>query len=236
MFDLKFLTAALILTAAPAAAQTFAVPAGCEAFLTVQSRQCVVAHYWTCAAEPEGLFWRVSIDEDGPFYLSQSDEDYRWLRGYGLRNNEETVLVEPEEDPADLDELFETGRDTMIFTVRRREGSVESDRTYTGFDALAGGSVEIDGEELLLTEFSYQYETPEGTRQVSGNQFLSRDRRMFFGGLEITTMPTGEVFEADYSPREFIEPGEDGFLTMTPVYDCGEVMSGWPDRLWEDLG
>ena len=27
---------------------------------------------------------------------------------------------------------------------------------------------------------------------------------------------------------EFAETGEAGFLSMTPIYDCGEMMSGGP--------
>ncbi|MEM9319466.1 MAG: hypothetical protein AAGA70_10740 [Pseudomonadota bacterium] len=237
MKDLKPLAALLVLASSPAAAPaqtgpTFVVPAGCEAFLTVQSRQCIVSHYWTCpAADPEGTFWRVSLDADGPYYLSQSDEQYRWLRGFSLRSDGESTLVEPEPDPASLDELFETGTDTMDFTLRRRDGGVEYDRTYTGFDRLTGASVVIDGEELLLTEFAYRYNTEQGTNQASGNQFLSRDWRLFFGGIETVTLPDGQIVEEDRSPREFIEPGEDGFLTMLPAYDCGDTMSllTWPE-------
>jgi hypothetical protein len=33
--------------------------------------------------------------------------------------------------------------------------------------------------------------------------------RLFFGGLETVTLPDGETFEANYSPMEFAEPGEE---------------------------
>ena len=218
------------LAATPLAAQdgpTFVVPSGCEAFLTVQSRACVVAHYWTCEADAAGVFWNVLLDADGPFYLSQSDDQYRWLQGFSLRSDSQSRLV-AEADPASLDELFETGRDDMAFTLERVENGVTFERDYEGYDEISGVEVEIDGEVLLLTEFAYEYETESGTRRTEGNQFLSAERRLFFGGVETTTLPSGEAFEADRSPREFINPGEPGFLSTIPRYECGDTLSALP--------
>jgi len=229
MVDLKVLIAVLCtVTAAPVAAQsTFVVPSGCTAFLTVQSRQCSVAHYWTCDAEPDGLFWRVSVDAEGPYYLSQSDEQYRWLQGFSLRSESQSMLLE-EADPASLDDLFSNGRDDMDFTLEQTENGVTFERRYQGFDAISGATIDIDGEELLLTEFAYEYDTENGRIRVAGNQFLSADRRLFFSGLDTVFLPSGEEIQSDGSPREFIEPGEPGFLSMQPLHDCGETMSALP--------
>jgi len=47
------------------------------------------------------------------------------------------------------------------------------------------------------------------------------------------TLPSGETFEGNYSPMEFAEPGESGFLSMQPLYDCGDMMSALgDDTLW----
>ena len=59
---------------------------------------------------------------------------------------------------------------------------------------------------------------------MEGNQYVP-GWRMFFGGQEVTTLPGGETEEGDYSPMEFAEPGERGFLSATPLYDCGDMMS-----------
>jgi hypothetical protein len=85
------------------------------------------------------------------------------------------------------------------------------------------------GTSLQVTEFAYEYGTPEGPRQTQGNQFVHEGWRLFFGGLETVTLPSGETFEANYSPMEFAEPGESGFLTMQPLYDCGDMMSALDD-------
>ena len=204
---------------------TFTPPAGCTAYLTTQNRGCTVAHHWICEADPQGNHWRLMADGDGPFYLSYSDSEFRWLQSWDLRAGTQSRLLEPEEDPASMSELFETGTDSMVFSLVREQDDMIEQRDYTGFDALTGESVIVDGHELEVTSFSYEYDTGLGPRQTSGTQYVSRDWRLFFGGIETVVLPSGESFEYDNSPAEFAEPGEAGFLTMQPIYDCGEIMS-----------
>jgi len=217
-------------TAHPVAAQAtltnlFDVPAGCTAFLTVQSRSCLVAHYWRCEGEPEGTHWRATLDQDGAFYLNYTDAEFRWLRAFNLRSGSQDILIEPEEDPASLSELLETGNDTMVFSIREERNDGVFRRDYTGFDRLTGATVTVDGRMLEVTEFAYQWETEAGPRSTEGNQFVSREMGLFFGGIETVTTPSGEVFEGNYSPVEFAEPGEEGFLSTEPQFDCGATMS-----------
>jgi hypothetical protein len=214
----------------------FAVPEGCTAFLTVQSRSCLIAHYWTCEADPEGTHWRVTLDQDGAFYLNYTDREFRWLRAFNLRSGSTDTLIEPEDDPASLSDLLETGSDTMAFSVREERAEGTFRRDYTGYDRLTGASVMVDGEELLVTDFAYQWQTEAGPRETEGSQFVSPRLGLFFGGLETVTTPSGEVFEGNYSPMEFAEPGEAGFLSTAPQYDCGDVMSGTMPPAVGDFG
>ena len=181
---------------------------------------------WTCEGDPEGTHWRMSMDGDGPFALSFTDSEFRWLLSYNLRSGAQTTIIEPEEDPASLSELFETGSDSMVFsTIYDNGAGLRIRRDYTGFDRLTGATAEIDGRVLNRTEFSYEYDLGEGPRRVEGTQYVHEGWRMFFGGLEVTELPNGERFESDNSPMEFAEPGERGFLTDQPLYDCGDQMS-----------
>lgn len=205
---------------------TVTPPPGCTAFLTTQSRGCVVSHNWTCEGDPEGTHWRLSMDEDGPFYLSFTDAEFRWLLSYELRSGAQNTLIQPEDDPASITDLFETGTDSMSFSTIHENGAGQRiQRDYTGFDRLTGDTVQIDGRTLNRTQFSYEYDLGEGPRRVEGGQFVSEDWRMFFGGVEVTTLPNGETRESDSSPMDFAEPGEPGFLSATPLYDCGDMMS-----------
>jgi hypothetical protein len=155
----------------------------------VQSRSCLVSHHWTCDADPEGTHWRASLDQDGAFYLSFSDAEFRWLRSWNLRGGGTDTLIEPEQDPASLTELFATGSDSMVFSIREETSMGTFRRDYTGFDRLTGETITVDGRELQVTEFAYEYGTPEGPRQTQGNQFVHEGWRLFFGGLETVTCP-----------------------------------------------
>ncbi len=224
-----FVSMIVVLPSIPVVAQdgprVFQVPDGCTAFLTVQSRSCFVSHHWTCENDPAGTHWRVSADEEGPFYLSFTDTEFRWLRSWDLRNDIQGTLVEPEDDPANLTELLATGSDSMVFSMLQEGPLGQERRDYTGFDRLTGENVVVDGQTLMVTDFAYQYDTSDGPRRTQGNQFVHEDWRIFFGGVETTTLPNGEEFEGNYSPMDFAAPGEDGFLAMQPIYDCGAVMS-----------
>jgi len=232
-FPLFVATAALVIGASVApvvamaqGAGTVTPPPGCTAFLTVQSRNCVVSHMWTCEGDPEGTHWRLSMDGEGPFALSFTDSEFRWLLSYDLRGGAQTILIEPEEDPASITELFETGSDSMVFsTIYENAAALRIRRDYTGFDRLTGETAQIDGRTLNRTEFSYEYDLGDGARRVEGSQYVHEGWRMFFGGLEVTELPNGERFESDNSPMEFAEPGERGFLSDQPLYDCGDMMS-----------
>ncbi len=230
----QILTGALALAAnatpgfAQVAPDLFEVPEGCTAFLTVQSRSCLVAHHWRCEGDPAGTHWRATLDQDGPFYLNYSDAEFRWLRAYNLREGSQDTLIEPEEDPASIRELLGTGSDTMAFSIREERSDGTFQRDYTGFDRMTGQTVVIDGRTLLVTEFSYQWETEAGPRSTEGSQFVSEEMFLFFGGIETVTTPSGEAFEGNYSPVEFAEPGEEGFLSTEPQYDCEDIMSGLP--------
>lgn len=204
----------------------FQVPQGCQAFLTTQSRSCMVTQYWRCDADPEGTHWSVAMDQDGPFFMTFTDAEYRWLRSWSLRADVSSTLREPEDDPASLTELLSVGSDTMVFSVVRQEGSVERVIDYTGFDRLTGEQITVDDETLEVTEFTYQYDEDDGQRRVAGNQFVHRAWGLFFGGLETVTLPGGGTVETNQSPMRFSEPGEPGFLSTEPIFDCGDTLSG----------
>lgn len=232
----QFLTCARILGACatvltgPVAAQgvnpVYPVPEGCTAFLTVQSRTCILSHHFRCDFDPDGLHWRASLDQEGPFFLDHNDAEFRWLRGYNGRNGDTHVLIEPEDDPASISELLETGRDTMVFSIDVVGAGGVSRRDYTGFVALTGNSITIDGVVLDMTEFRYEWTDEAGSTVVEGNQFLNREMGLVFGGIETVSTPSGDTFEGNYSPVTFHRPGEPGFLSTEPQHDCGDTLSG----------
>ncbi|WP_299619433.1 hypothetical protein [uncultured Tateyamaria sp.] len=213
------LIALLTLIAGPAAAQDasrYYPPEGCTGVVTVQTRGCIVNNIYTCAADQPGDSWRLMFNQDGPVFLSKIDYETQWLESYDLFPTRRETLRQPAPDPASLTELLETGIDTFDFT----QTSQQRVTRVVGFDRLTGEDVVIDGEPLLGTEFSVRYEDSTGRDlQVRGREFVSVKHRRFISG--VTTLTRGdEVEERDRTPVEFIYPGEPGFFSQTPLYEC----------------
>lgn len=218
---------ALICLALPAHAQegpaTFSLPAGCDAYLTVQSENCEVEHHFTCSADPTGHQRRVSLDEQGMNYLGMIDAEAQWVDSYYPLSNFREVLQPSPSDPASFSELMATKADQFdFFTFAEGYGATR----YVGQDTLTGRTVEIDGVTLEETAYSIVAYGSAGQELYSaqGNEFISRDWRMFLSGTGAVTNETG-TFEQSKRPVEFIFPGEVGFLSSRPKHGCGVALS-----------
>ena len=215
-----------VLTASPVAAQdTFALPAGCEAYVTIQSRNCSVSHHFTCEGDPAGHQRRVDLNEEGMTYVGVIDAETQWIQSFHVSTQHSEVLREGPADPASFTELVGSGEDTYDFYTDSDE--IGATR-YVGRDGLTGEVRVIDGIALRETEYSIVAYGPEGTEEWRsfGNEYISEDWRMFMSGRGTTITP-GEEWESDDSPVEFIFPGEPGFLSANPKYDCGATLSNW---------
>lgn len=217
--------AILICLAAPAAAQDrMSLPAGCEAYLTVQMRSCVVSHHFTCAGEPKGHQRRVDVIEDGVVYSGLIDSEAQWLRSYYPFSDDVEELLPDPADPASFTRLVETGLDTYDF---RTVSPIGGEQRYVGQDSLTGERVVIDGVTLLRTEYRIRQidESGEVVWRAAGSEYISEEWRMFLSGTGEAWTPEDGTYSVDDTPVEFVFPGEPGFLTMRPKYDCGAIMS-----------
>ncbi|MFV0358533.1 hypothetical protein [Tropicimonas sp.] len=208
--------------ATPALAGKIVVPEGCEAFLSVQMKECGVSHYWRCNEGPEGAVWEVHYDADGAFSMSVYSAEFQWLDSRYFADGTREHLVEEGPDPASLSELLDTGRDTYAFVIRETGPNGARDVVHQGYDRLTGRTVTIDGTELLETEFAstaMDAESGETVYEVFGNQFVLADERLFFLGPD-TFRQDGEERENDASPLLFIRPGETNFGDTMPQFGC----------------
>lgn len=216
-----------ILSAGPAmAADSFALPQGCEGFVTIQSRSCSVEHHFTCAADPDGVKRRVSLSEDGMTYLGSTDDDAQWLASFYPFTNHSEQLEETPADPASLSNLLQTGTDTYDF--RTLSDEIGTTR-YVGEDRLTGDVVTIDDVTLQTTAYTITAFGPDGAElwTSTGSEYVSADWRMFIGGTGTVTVPDDQ-FDKDDRPVQFIFPGEPGFLAADPQFDCGAILSSAP--------
>lgn len=220
----KFLTAAALAVFPFAAnAQSFSVPEGCEAILTVQHKGCAMINVWQCDANDDGDKWIALIGEAGVFSVQHIDREFKWLESYKMSGTE--VLQRPAPDPASFTELLENGIDTWDFTIDKPDGEERN----VGYDALNGVEVEIDGEPLLQTDFEGRKIGADGVEfdGGSGRQYVSAKHRMFFFGESWDAATPDDI--VDMSPVEFIYPGEKGFFSDRPKFECGIIESGFSE-------
>jgi hypothetical protein len=220
--------AALVL-ASPATAASFAPPKGCDAFLTVQSRECSVSLLWRCGAEADSPFWEANFSDDGLQSVVSYSPKYQWLDSVYMWDSSREELVPPATDPIDLDSLMETGIDTYDFIMRRSEPQGARDVRMVGADQLTGATVTIDGYTLDTVATELQILTEDGSVEYHsrGIQYVSRDLRLFFLGPETVTGVDGMAADYDSTPVDIIRPGEPGFGATVPLYDCNLQEAGF---------
>jgi hypothetical protein len=221
------LSLALICLAAPAFAQsnTFNLPQGCTAYLTVQMRSCTVSHHFTCEGDPTGYQQRVDLDERGLTYVGTIDAETQWISSFHPFTGHSEMLAPSPAKPASLSALLATNVNEYDFETNSAE--IGTTR-YVGTDRLTGKTVTIDGVTLDQTEYAIRALAPDGSElwRSSGNEFISREWRMFLSGTGTVVTPD-DSFDTDDTPMEFINPGEPGFLSANPKFGCGAVLSSW---------
>ncbi|MEL6838443.1 MAG: hypothetical protein AAFP85_04080 [Pseudomonadota bacterium] len=219
--------AILILLAGPAAAQsnasTFSLPAGCDAYLTVQSESCTVDHHFVCEGDAVGHQRRVSLDEQGLTYVGEIDAETQWISSFQVLSGHRERLESSPVEPASLSDLIATGVDDYDFRTLSDE---IGETRYVGQDTLTGRQITIDGVTLDETTYDITAYDAAGNEvwSAQGNEFISRDWRMFLSGTGTVTTSEGS-FDRANRPVEFIFPGETGFLSPNPKHGCGVAVS-----------
>ncbi|NGQ91283.1 hypothetical protein G5V65_10270 [Rhodobacter sp. HX-7-19] len=214
-------------SALPAMAGSFAAPEGCTTFLTVQSKGCRVSNHYTCSADAAGDQWRTDFDQEGPYFTSRIDSEAQWVESFELDPPVRQTLDPNPQDPASFSGLLATGNDSFIFGLSDDTG----ERTRVrGSDRLTGRQVVIDGITLQETEFNFTETDLSGNvlRRSRGNEYIHPDWRLFFSGPSQWDGGDGTYLPLDGSPIQFIFPGEPGFASTQPLFDCDAVMSSLP--------
>ena len=207
-----------------AAAATFTPPAGCRLEVTVQNRSCTVSQYYRCESDAEGDQRSAIFGKDGLVHLSRIDRETRWIESSNPNSGIADRLVDEAENHASFKNLLDTGRDDFDFWTESNTGERLH---HKGFDVLTGEKVSVDGIELEKTRFELTTTNEAGevliTRQ--GQQFISRSFGRFYGGIEEQSDWTGQRRETNDSPVLFRFPGQRGFGSTTPEFDCEQLMT-----------
>lgn len=213
--------AATVMATPVVAQQSFDAPEGCEPKLTIQHKGCLLVNVWTCEADAPGDQWLAVFGQGGLFSVQKVDAEFQWVESFKVTGNE--ALQTPAADPASLTELFETQLDTWDFTIETEDGPERN----VGFDMLTGETTTIDGELLLNTEYAGRTLDADGNEldNGSGRQFVSETHRLFFFGESWDANTPDQV--TDMSPVEFIYPGEAGFFSDSPKFECNQLETGY---------
>lgn len=218
--------AALLLLAGPAAAQdTFSLPGGCTGYVTIQKRGCVVSHLFICSGDPAGQQRRVDMSQDGLTFVGIIDAETAWISSTYPASGLTDTLVAGATDPASFTTLLATGQDDWDFEVRSGDGQM---RRYVGSDRITDRAVAVDGLPLMMTRFTLSVTdavTGADLWSETGQEYIHPDWRTFLSGQR-TVVNLTETYDVDSSVMEFAFPGEDGFLSTNPRYDCSVVISG----------
>lgn len=214
-----FSTLLALSLAAPALAGAWQVPEGCEIFLTAQSRACRVSNHYRCGNDAPGDQWRADFDQEGLFFLSRINFETEWVESHEVNPPVRQTLDPGAEDPASFSGLLASGHDSFSFALTRDDGRHSR---VTGYDRLTGRSFTVSGVTLEETEFEYTETDDTGNilRREHGNESISRDMRLFFAGAGETDLGDGTWLPYDGSPISFAFPGQPGFGSTRPLYEC----------------
>lgn len=216
-----------------AQSRTWTAPEGCEITMTVQAKACRVSNHYTCAGDPAGDKWRADFDQEGLFFQSRINDEAEWVESIETNPRVIQTLDPGAADPASFSELLSSGMDTFEFALSKDDGS---HTRVNGFDRLTGRTLRIDGVALEETEFDFTETDDAGTvlRRARGHEYISRDKRMFFAGPGETDFGDGMWRPIDGSPVDFVFPGEPGFGSGQPIYDCDALtaQAAPVDQLW----
>lgn len=211
---------AILGSALPVSAGEFRTPEGCSAWLTVQFRSCRVSNYYRCSTDAPGDQWRADFTAQGLNFRSRIDHETQWVEAHNSDGSID-LLEQPAPDPASFTELLATGRDTYDFSTLSSFGFRERMR---GFDQLTGETVVIDGIALQRTKYELRVTREDGSLvwHARGNEFIHPEWRLFLSGTGQVNLGEGWLPQ-DFTPVEFAQPGEPGFLDTLPKYDCDDL-------------
>ena len=196
------------------------VPQGCTGFLTIQLENCSVLNHWRCERDPSGRYSVTKIDSD------QTEIQQQVLEGLSLL--EMTVVQHDQRitvDQIDLEEyheLLEKGADTYASVLRYDDSGYHI--ALQGQNELTGKTVVIDGVDLLEVKSTSEFTHPSGqiTRKTV-MQYIMPSGPLWVPDRIMETGPDNVI--AHLGPVDFVWPGQDGFMTRVPRFNCSPPLS-----------
>lgn len=211
------LAALCLLPCAPVVAEpTF--PEGCAPLVTVQNTDCEVDIYLACTA-PE----RVRVQNYGPDGLDLVEEmtpDWSLKFSVDASGMSGLVVREGPQEPLSGRAVLEGGISEFSYPVDFYLGRPEPIRTrLTGAFRMTNRETELDGYALRRIETRMTVALGENALETIQTGYYSDAFGIFMEGPG--SLRVGEnVQQVDKGPAKIIAPGEPGFLSVAPLFNC----------------
>ena len=170
------------------------LPGGCNAYLTVQSKSCLVSYFYTCHADAEGLKWRIDLDEQGEIYHAQTEAEARWLYAVGMTSGISENLDETgSTDQVSLTSLLQKDHDDFASQMLSSSGEII---VLRGKDQLTGQTAIIDDLLLFQTKSTMMATDAKGNFlwDTPATEYVSPKHRIFFGSPNVYRTDKGKKF------------------------------------------
>ena len=161
------------------------LPGGCNAYLTVQSKSCLVSYFYTFHADAEGLKWRIDLHEQGEIYHAKTEAEVRWLYALDMTSGISANLDETGSiGQASLTNLLQKDHDDFAFQMLSSSGEII---VLRGKDQLTGQTAIIDDLLLFQTKSTITVTDAEGNFlwDTPATEYVSPKHWVFFGGSNV---------------------------------------------------
>jgi hypothetical protein len=200
------------------------LPASCVGIVTVQKRECVVETHYRCEQRGENI-WRVeSYDQNGLRAVEESDLNYN-LRQH--ENASGLVAFHPIEGGSsdiDLSVLLASGAGQYSQTLNFKMLGMTRRITDVATLTVMNETREIDRIPLVGITASIVSGFPPPLGEVRTDQVLYYSSKL---GVvvrgESLTKSNGQTIAATEIPVRFDLPGDKGFQSEVPEYDCEQI-------------
>lgn len=200
--------------AAPLAAQTVTLPAGCEGVATVQLSICTVVNIWRCGSGGATEIWAHSqAAASGVVY--QRDADGNRIASYVVDAADATTTsgTITTVDPVSIAAIAATGRDAFDSTVQNPDGTTEH---VVGTMTAMGAAMDVHGWQLVPVLGSYVGDAP-----MHGYYLMDPAQGILFHTAFSRAAKPAASYPPALVPVGIAFPGDDGFLASTPSHGCG---------------
>ncbi len=197
---------------------------GCEGIYTVEKTNCIVEHFFRCSGVDGQYVRHEMIDgRHNTEFVELADPEYNLIRSADLRGFTDSTLVSSVRRFS-LSDLLANGRSSSVGVMSMRVLGAEQQGPFRMEAEMSGETKVIDGVQLRIGQATgtVGLRPPVGNMTSKGSLMIDAEDGVVLEGTW-TVEFGGMRREVGGEPLAIVHPGESGFLSNIPKYDCGKV-------------